>query len=59
MFDEEVGIAVSFSHGTRCAGEIAAARDNNICGVGVAYDSMIAGRSFFFFIVQTIFIDWI
>ncbi|CAF1146837.1 unnamed protein product [Adineta steineri] len=31
------------SHGTRCAGEIAAARDNNICGVGVAYDSMIAG----------------
>ena len=24
------------SHGTRCAGEIAAARDNNICGVGVA-----------------------
>ena len=32
-----------FSHGTRCAGEIAAARDNNICGVGVAYDSKIAG----------------
>ncbi|CAF4671110.1 unnamed protein product [Rotaria socialis] len=31
------------SHGTRCAGEIAAARDNNICGVGVAYDSMVAG----------------
>lgn len=31
------------SHGTRCAGEIAAARDNNICGVGVAYDSKIAG----------------
>ena len=32
------------SHGTRCAGEIAAARDNNICGVGVAYDSMVAGK---------------
>ncbi|CAF1401090.1 unnamed protein product [Adineta ricciae] len=31
------------SHGTRCAGEIAAARDNNICGVGVAYNSKIAG----------------
>jgi proprotein convertase subtilisin/kexin type 2 len=31
------------SHGTRCAGEIAAARDNGVCGVGVAYDSMVAG----------------
>ena len=29
-------------HGTRCAGEIAAVR-NNVCGVGVAYDSKIAG----------------
>ncbi|ROT39344.1 KEX1 protease [Sodiomyces alkalinus F11] len=29
-------------HGTRCAGEVAAAR-NNVCGVGVAYDSKIAG----------------
>lgn len=27
----------------RCAGEIAAARDNGVCGVGVAYDSKIAG----------------
>lgn len=26
-----------------CAGEISAARDNGICGVGVAYDSKIAG----------------
>lgn len=33
-----------FSHGTRCAGEVAAARDNGICGVGVAYDSKIAGK---------------
>jgi proprotein convertase subtilisin/kexin type 2 len=32
-----------FSHGTRCAGEVAAARDNDICGVGVAYDSKVAG----------------
>lgn len=31
------------SHGTRCAGEVAAARDNDICGVGVAYDSKVAG----------------
>jgi proprotein convertase subtilisin/kexin type 2 len=31
------------SHGTRCAGEIAAIRDNGVCGVGVAYDSKIAG----------------
>jgi len=29
-------------HGTRCAGEIAAVR-NNICGVGVAYDGKISG----------------
>jgi hypothetical protein len=33
-----------FSHGTRCAGEVAAARDNGVCGVGVAYDSKIAGE---------------
>ena len=31
------------SHGTRCAGEVSAARDNNVCGVGVAYDSLVAG----------------
>ncbi|KAF2869547.1 KEX1 protease precursor [Massariosphaeria phaeospora] len=29
-------------HGTRCAGEVAAGR-NNACGVGVAYDSKISG----------------
>ncbi|WPH02395.1 Hypothetical protein R9X50_00525800 [Acrodontium crateriforme] len=29
-------------HGTRCAGEVAAAK-NNVCGVGVAYDSRISG----------------
>lgn len=29
-------------HGTRCAGEISAVR-NDVCGVGVAYDSMVAG----------------
>ncbi|GAM82694.1 hypothetical protein ANO11243_006770 [Dothideomycetidae sp. 11243] len=29
-------------HGTRCAGEVAAVR-NNVCGVGVAYDSRVSG----------------
>jgi kexin len=29
-------------HGTRCAGEISAVK-NNVCGVGIAYDSKIAG----------------
>lgn len=27
-------------HGTRCSGEVAAAK-NNICGVGIAYDTRI------------------
>lgn len=31
------------SHGTRCAGEIAAAANNNVCGVGVAYNAKIGG----------------
>lgn len=31
------------SHGTRCAGEVSSKRDNDICGVGIAYDSKIAG----------------
>ena len=31
------------SHGTRCAGEIAAIKDNGLCGVGVAYGSKVAG----------------
>ncbi|KAJ4344162.1 pheromone processing endoprotease [Ascochyta clinopodiicola] len=30
------------THGTRCAGEIAAGK-NNVCGVGLAYDSKISG----------------
>ncbi|KAH9843157.1 peptidase S8/S53 domain-containing protein [Rhodofomes roseus] len=29
-------------HGTRCAGQIAAAK-NDVCGVGIAYDSKVAG----------------
>lgn len=31
------------SHGTRCAGEVSGARDNGVCGTGVAYDSKVAG----------------
>ncbi|KAG2200660.1 hypothetical protein INT47_005816 [Mucor saturninus] len=30
------------SHGTRCAGQIAAVK-NDVCGVGIAYDSKVAG----------------
>nr|XP_054752954.1 PC3-like endoprotease variant B isoform X2 [Lytechinus pictus] len=30
-------------HGTRCAGEVAAAANNSICGVGVAYEASIGG----------------
>ena len=29
-------------HGTRCAGEVAAVK-NDVCGVGVAWDSKISG----------------
>ncbi|RUS73146.1 hypothetical protein EGW08_019088 [Elysia chlorotica] len=31
------------SHGTRCAGEIAAAANNDVCGVGIAYEARIGG----------------
>lgn len=30
-------------HGTRCAGEVAANANNNICAVGVAYDAKVGG----------------
>lgn len=30
-------------HGTNCAGVVAMAKDNDICGVGVAYHSKVAG----------------
>ncbi|WEW57678.1 pheromone processing endoprotease [Emydomyces testavorans] len=33
---------VDDKHGTRCAGEVAAVK-NNICGLGVAYDGKVAG----------------
>lgn len=34
---------VSNHHGTRCAGEIAAVANNNVCGVGVAYQAKVSG----------------
>ena len=34
------------SHGTRCAGEVAAVANNSVCGVGVAYDANIGGEYF-------------
>lgn len=30
-------------HGTSCAGVLAMAKNNNVCGVGVAYQSKVAG----------------
>lgn len=30
-------------HGTRCAGEVAAVR-NDVCGVGIAYEAKVAGK---------------
>ncbi|XP_061678705.1 furin (paired basic amino acid cleaving enzyme) b [Syngnathoides biaculeatus] len=30
-------------HGTRCAGEVAAAANNGVCGVGVAYNAKVGG----------------
>ncbi len=33
------------SHGTSCGGEIAMAKDNNQCGVGVAFNSNLGCKS--------------
>lgn len=32
------------SHGTKCAGEVAMAADNNKCGVGVAFGARVGGE---------------
>ena len=37
---------VLVSHGTNCAGVIAGAANNGLCGVGVAYEANIAGIIF-------------
>ncbi|KAF9985686.1 pheromone processing endoprotease, partial [Modicella reniformis] len=45
-FNDDVAIPLprlfDDNHGTRCAGEIAAVR-NNLCGVGVAWDAKVSG----------------
>eukprot|EP00096_Caligus_rogercresseyi_P013095 TRINITY_DN5750_c0_g1_i1.p1 TRINITY_DN5750_c0_g1~~TRINITY_DN5750_c0_g1_i1.p1 ORF type:complete len:454 (-),score=80.17 TRINITY_DN5750_c0_g1_i1:1399-2760(-) len=33
----------SNKHGTRCAGQVAAAANNSICSVGIAYDAKVGG----------------
>ena len=32
-------------HGTRCAGEVAAVAFNSYCGIGVAYNASIGGKT--------------
>ena len=39
-----ITIQCSFSHGTRCAGEIAAKANNKDCGVGIAHGCNIGGK---------------
>lgn len=41
--DVDPGTGKVEGHGTACAGVIAMEKDNNVCGVGVAFDSTIAG----------------
>ncbi|KAL3233875.1 Kexin [Nakaseomyces bracarensis] len=36
-------LLVDDTHGTRCAGEIAAGKNNNFCGVGIAYNAKVSG----------------
>lgn len=33
------------AHGTRCAGEVAMQANNSKCGVGIAYNAGIGGKS--------------
>ena len=40
---DRLSLLFYFRHGTRCAGEVAAAANNSVCGVGVAYDASIGG----------------
>lgn len=35
---------VGFSHGTRCAGEVAMEANNSYCGVGIAFNARIGGE---------------
>jgi len=42
-------------HGTRCAGEVAAAGNNSVCGVGVAPGSKVGGNLHDHILVKVIF----
>lgn len=35
---------ICFSHGTRCAGEVAMEANNSYCGVGIAFNARIGGE---------------
>lgn len=39
-----VSSSLSFSHGTRCAGEVAMEANNSYCGVGIAFNARIGGE---------------
>lgn len=40
----KIATITHFSHGTKVAGLIAAIKDNEVCTVGVAYESTIIGK---------------
>ena len=47
-------------HGTRCAGEVAAVAFNDYCGVGIAYNASIGGKTFIYMINENISdLDWV
>lgn len=41
--DDPIPVLWDDQHGTRCAGEVAAGANNDVCGVGVAYNAKVAG----------------
>ena len=41
----QISATTTANHGTSVAGTIAMEKDNRICGVGVAYNAFITGRS--------------
>lgn len=43
ILNNDVNVIFFCSHGTECAGTAAAEANNELCGVGVAYQSWIAG----------------
>ena len=36
-------ISICVQHGSKCAGVIAGKRNNDLCGVGIAYEANITG----------------